>query len=157
LKEAIALVNKNDKSEFTILVISHRLPDCTADEFIISAKQHGLPCLAYIGTNITNPIPSLSYFFLLVLILIAVASRPALSKDERSKCILAGAFECFTLATLTQDALLSHMKAICESGWIKKQLKTLLLKEKEDFILDYDTDAHLYNKERVTRYRNFEW
>ena len=44
------------------------------------------------------------------------------------------------------------MKAICESGWIKKQLKSLLLKEKEDFILDYDTDAHLYNKERVMRY-----
>lgn len=66
---------------------------------------------------------------------------------ERQRCLDMGAFECFSvLAPL--ETIISHIRGLYENTWLRRQLRHWIVKEKEEILLDYNPDLHLYNKER---------
>ena len=63
-----------------------------------------------------------------------------------------GAFECFS-ALSPIETIVPHLKGLADNAWLKRKLTKLIFKERQELLLEYDSDSHLYTKER---YLNLE-
>lgn len=76
-----------------------------------------------------------------------------ISREEKQRCTFAGAFDCFYWGSCSQEQLLGHIRGVWESVRLKRQLKNLLVREK-DKPFQFETDSSQYTQDRVISLEN---
>ncbi|PRP75503.1 hypothetical protein PROFUN_10681 [Planoprotostelium fungivorum] len=128
-REALFTISQ-EKAEFAGIWVAQRLADIGGFDLVPKIKP------------LTPNVP--------LFVLVKETVRP----EDREKMLEGGAFDCFSFSTAT-STLLAHVKTIYESTWLKRTLRALLLKEKEEMIVYYnDPENAFYNQERVTKLEN---